>query len=145
MRDRPAKFSFVDARPSLPRALPKTSCDAFLRRLIHHDPHPSIAQGPRAQAVWWWAQGPQARKGRSSRSRQQGGGLILDRAVVGLIMINSRRMGAAAAPLALLLLLPGLANAVLPTGEIRFQNAPGYTYCAMAVRLRFDLGLGGRS
>lgn len=60
-------------------------------------------------------------------------------------MINSRRMGAAAAPLALLLLLPGLANAVLPTGEIRFQNAPGYTYCAMAVRLRFDLGLGGRS
>lgn len=34
-----------------------------------------------------------------------------------------------------LLLLPALAGAVLPVGEIRFKSAPGYTYCSMAVRV----------
>jgi hypothetical protein len=60
-----------------------------------------------------------------------------------MINSSSSRM-AAAAPLALLLLLPGLARAVLPTGEIRLPGAQGYTYCSMAVRdVCGDLGATG--
>lgn len=47
---------------------------------------------------------------------------------------SSTRMGRPTRALALLLLLPALARAVLPVGEIQFKNAPGYTYCSMAVR-----------
>lgn len=57
-----------------------------------------------------------------------------NRSIAGMINSSSSRMGAPARALALLLLLPALAGAMLPTGEIQFKDTPGYTYCSMAVR-----------
>lgn len=49
------------------------------------------------------------------------------------ISINSRSSTMGRLRLLVPLLLPALASAVLPVGEIRFKNAPGYTYCSLAV------------